>query len=92
MYLSHSANRGVGTFTLFFVRLLYLFVYLFSLACQQYLRSASFVSKIFVSIFYFEEGDRVIYEITDRFQKPEFLLHKNIQDVFVKLCNQNSYN
>ena len=92
MYLSDSANRGVGPATLPFFCLLYLFVYLVSLACQQYLRSASFASEIFALVFYFEESDKVIYEITDRFQKSEFLFHKNIQDVFVKLCNQNTYN
>lgn len=30
-------------------------------------------------------------EITDRFQQPDFLVYKIIQDVFLKLFNQNNW-
>ena len=33
----------------------------------------------------FEAYDKVIYEITNHLQKPDFVIHKNIQEVFVKI-------
>ena len=40
------------------------------------------ISKIFVSILYFDEYDEVIYGIADHFQQ---LGNKNTQDIFCKI-------
>ena len=38
-------------------------------------------------LLYFEAYDMVIYGIiADYFQKPDFLVHKNIEGIFGKLC------
>ena len=39
---------------------------------------------------YFETYDKIIKRIADHFQESEFLFHKIIKDVFVKLCTPNS--
>lgn len=41
--------------------------------------------------FTFEECDKLIDGIATRLHQTDFLFHKNIQDVFVKLCNLNNY-
>ena len=47
------------------------------------------ISKRFVSILYFEAFEKLLDGITDHYQQPNFLLHENIQDVFVNVCNKN---
>ena len=52
------------------------------------------ISKKIVSVLYFKAFDKVIDGIADRFQQPDFVVHKNIHvfvDVFVKLRNRNNY-
>ena len=40
---------------------------------------------------HFIEFDNLTDGIWDRFQQPDILVYKNIQDVFVKLRNWNNY-
>ena len=39
----------------------------------------------------FKTFEKVINGISDCFQQPNILFHKNTQDVFANLCNQNNY-
>ena len=49
------------------------------------------ISKTFVPILYYEAFKKLIDGIADRSQQPDFLFHKKIQAVLVKLCNPNNY-
>lgn len=69
------------------------FIYLF--ACFFYGMLAAFTSSklcpqnICVNLIFW--CYYVIYEIAGLFQKFDFLVHKNIEDVSVKLCSENVY-
>ena len=49
------------------------------------------LSNIFVSVLYFKAFNKLIDGTTDRLQQAGFLVYKNIQGLFVKLCNLNNY-
>ena len=49
------------------------------------------LSNIFVSVLYFKAFNKLIDGTTDRLQEAGFLVYKNIQGLFVKLCNLNNY-
>lgn len=45
---------------------------------------------MFVTILYFEAYNKLIYGIADHLQKNGFLVHNNVQNRCLKLCNRNN--
>ena len=50
------------------------------------------ISQRFVSILYSKAFDNPVDGFADNLQKPDILVYKKIQDVFVKLSDQNNHN